>query len=192
MLGAIAGDVIGSVHEWAETKTKDFPLFVPESCFTDDSVLTVAIADWILHPAMDLVQIFHNYFEAYPGRGYGGMFYQWAENRSRKAYNSFGNGSAMRVSPVGFAFETQEEILLWAERSAAVTHNHPEGIRGAQATALAVYLARKGLEKDQIRTQLESRFGYDLSQKLDIIRPTYCFNETCQKTVPQAIIAFLE
>ena len=192
MLGAIAGDVIGSVHEWAETKTKDFPLFVPESSFTDDSVLTVAVADWILHPEMDLVQIFHDYFEAYPGRGYGGMFHQWAENRNRKAYNSFGNGAAMRVSPVGFAFETMDEVLLWAERSAAVTHNHPEGIRGAQATAVAIFLARQGKNKKQIRHKLELQFGYDLSRRIEEIRPAYRFNETCQETVPEAIVAFLE
>jgi ADP-ribosylglycohydrolase len=191
MLGAICGDVIGSVHEWAETKTKNFPLFVQESTFTDDSVLTVAVAEWILD-GKDLTEVLQAYTTAYPGRGYGFMYGQWAANRHRKPYNSFGNGSAMRVSPVGFAFGTAEDVLDWAERSAAVTHNHAEGIRGAQATASAVYLARQGIEKDQIRTELESRFGYDLSQKLDIIRPTYCFNETCQETVPQAIIAFLE
>lgn len=191
MLGAICGDVIGSVHEWAATKTKDFPLFVRKSTFTDDSVLTVAVAEWILD-GKDLTKVLQAYTAAYPGRGYGLMYGQWAANRHSKPYNSFGNGSAMRVSSVGFAFDTAEDVLDWAERSAAVTHNHPEGIRGAQATALAVYLARNGLEKDQIRTELESRFGYDLSQELDIIRPTYCFNETCQETVPQAIIAFLE
>lgn len=191
MLGAICGDVIGSVHEWAETKTKNFPLFVQESTFTDDSVLTVAVAEWILD-GKDLTEVLQAYTAAYPGRGYGLMYVRWAANRHRKPYNSFGNGSAMRVSPVGFAFDTAEDVLDWAERSAAVTHNHPEGIRGAQAAALAVYLARQDLEKAQIRTELESRFDYNLSEKLDTIRPTYCFNETCQETVPQAIIAFLE
>jgi len=191
MLGAIIGDVIGSVHEWAETKTKDFPLFVAESTFTDDSVLTVAVAEWILD-GNDLTDVLQTYTMAYPGRGYGLMYGQWAANRHRKPYNSFGNGSAMRVSPVGFAFDTTEEVLAWSERSAAVTHNHPEGIRGAQAAALAVSLARKTSDKAQIRTELESRFGYHLSQRLDEIRPTYEFNETCQATVPQAIIAFLE
>jgi len=191
MLGAIAGDVIGSVHEWSETKTKEFPLFVPESSFTDDSVLTVAVADWILN-GNDLTELFHKYFEDYPERGYGGMFHGWASERRREAYNSFGNGAAMRVSPVGFAFETVEEVLNWAERSAAVTHNHLEGIRGAQATALAIFLARKGKQKAAIKEEIESRFGYKLDKRLRDIRPTYRFNETCQGTVPEAIIAFLE
>jgi len=191
MLGAIIGDVIGSVHEGAGTKTKDFPLFVPRSTFTDDSVLTVAIAEWIL-TGQDLVDLLHAYFHDYPGRGYGGMFLDWAHDRLRQPYNSFGNGSAMRVSPVGFAFETMEEVLAWSERSAAVTHNHPEGIRGAQATAAAIYLARRGQDKDQIRRTIESQFGYDLGARLDEIRPTYRFDETCQKTVPQALAAFFE
>jgi ADP-ribosylglycohydrolase len=191
MLGAIIGDIIGSVHEWNGTKTKDFPLIVSGSFFTDDSVLTVAVADWIL-TGRDLTDILHNYYRAYPDRGYGGMFRQWAQEKLRTQYNSFGNGSAMRVSPVGFAFEAIEDILLWAERSSAVTHNHPEGIRGAQATAAAIYYARRIQDRDQIKGLLESQFGYNLSTSLDKIRPTYCFDETCQGTVPQAIIAFLE
>ena len=191
MLGAIIGDVIGSVHEGAGTKTKNFPLFVSQSTFTDDSVLTVAVAEWILS-GHDLVDLLHAYTHAYPARGYGGMFRRWASNRVRQPYNSFGNGAAMRVSPVGFAFETIEEVLAWSERSAAVTHNHPEGIRGAQATAVAIYLARRGQNKDQIRSTIESQFGYDLSARLDQIRPTYRFNETCQGTVPQALAAFFE
>ena len=191
MLGAIVGDVIGSVHEGAGTKTKDFPLFVSRSTFTDDSVLTVAVAEWILS-GQDLVDLLHAYYHNYPGRGYGGRFYDWACDRRRQPYNSFGNGAAMRVSPVGFAFETIEKVLAWSERSAAVTHNHPEGIRGAQATAAAIYLARRGQDKDQIRSTLESQFGYDLSARLDQIRPTYHFDETCQGTVPQALAAFFE
>jgi len=190
LVGAIAGDVIGSVHEWAGTKTKDFPLFVPQSTFTDDSVLTVAVAEWIL-TGEDLVDLLHTYYHNYSGRGYGGMFHDWAFHRLRQPYNSFGNGAAMRVSPVGFAFDTIEEVLAWAEQSAAVTHNHPEGIRGAQATAAAIYLARRGQDKDQIRRSLESQFGYDLSARLDQIRPMYRFNETCQGTVPQALAAFV-
>ena len=129
MLGAIVGDVIGWVHEGAGTKTKDFPLFVSRSTFTDDSVLTVAVAEWILS-GQDLVDLLHAYYHNYPGRGYGGRFYDWACDRRRQPYNSFGNGAAMRVSPVGFAFETIEKVLAWSERSAAVTHNHPEGIAG--------------------------------------------------------------
>jgi len=191
MLGAIVGDVIGSVHEGIGTKTKDFPLFVPRSTFTDDSVLTVAIADWIL-TGEDLIDMLHKYTDAYPGRGYGGFYYHWATARVREPYNSFGNGAAMRVSPVGFAFETTEEVLAWSKRSAEVTHNHPEGIKGAQATAAAIYLARRGHDKDQMRQTLEAQFGYDLSARLDQIRPTYGFDETCQGTVPQALAAFFE
>ena len=191
MLGAIVGDVIGSVHEGAGIKTKDFPLFVPRSTFTDDSILTVAVAEWILS-GEDLVNLLHAYYHSYPGRGYGMMFHHWASAHIREPYNSFGNGAAMRVSPVGFAFETMEEVLVWSERSAAVTHNHPEGIRGAQATAAAIYLARRVKVMDQIRRALESQFGYELGARLEEIRPTYGFNETCQGTVPQALAAFFE
>jgi len=191
MLGAIVGDVIGSVHEFAGTKTKDFPLFVQGSTFTDDSVLTVAVADWILS-GRNLVELFHAYTDSYPERGYGGMFYHWATRRHSEPYNSFGNGAAMRVSPVGFAFETLDEVLTWAKRSAEVTHNHPEGIRGAQATAVAIYLARRIQGKDEIRRRIESLFSYDLSPRLEQIRKTYCFDETCQGTVPQALMAFFE
>jgi len=191
MLGAIVGDVIGSIHEGAGTKTKYFPLFVARSTFTDDSVLTVAVADWILTGG-NLVDLLHTYFHAYPASGYGGMFYHWANDRVREPYNSFGNGAAMRVSPVGFAFETIEEVLEWSKRSAAVTHNHPEGIRGAQATAAAIHFARRGQSKEQIRESIESQFGYDLHPRLDEIRPTYRFDETCQGTVPQALAAFFE
>lgn len=182
---------MGSVHERIGTKTKDFPLFVSRSTFTDDSVLTVAVAEWIL-TGQDLTDILRAYYRAYPGRGYGGMFRVWAEVKRRMPYNSFGNGSAMRASPVGFAFDTIDDVLRWAEQSSAVTHNHPEGIRGAQATAAAVYYARRIKDKNQIKQLLESHFGYDLSQTLDQIRPDYGFDETCQGTVPQALIAFLE
>jgi ADP-ribosylglycohydrolase len=191
MLGAIIGDIIGSVHEGIGTKTKDFPLFVSRSTFTDDSVLTVAVADWIL-TGQDLTDLLHAYFRAYPGRGYGGRFHDWASGRREEPYNSFGNGSAMRVSPVGFAFGTLEDVLAWSERSAAVTHDHPEGVRGAQATAAAIYYARRVSDKDKIGHIIESQFGYDLSAALDEIRPTYQFDETCQGTVPQALRAFLE
>jgi ADP-ribosylglycohydrolase len=191
VLGAIFGDIVGSVHEGAATKTKDFALIVPRSTFTDDSVLTIAVAEWIL-THQDLVDLFRDYADRYPARGYGGMFRHWMVTRSREPYNSFGNGSAMRVSPVGFAFDTLEDVLLWSERSAAVTHNHPEGIRGAQATAAAVFWARHLRDKAEIRRLLAERFGYDLAFTLDEIRPTYRFNETCQQTVPQALVAFLE
>ena len=191
MLGAIVGDIVGSVHEFIGTKTKEFPLFVPDSRFTDDTVLTVAIAEWVL-TGRDLIDLLHEYTQAYPRRAYGIRYGRWADTRSRQPYNSYGNGAAMRVSPVGFAFDTIEEVLRQAERSAAVTHNHPEGIRGAQATAAAVFFARRTQDRDEIRRELETRFGYALGPRLDDIRPTYRFNETCQDTVPQALIAFLE
>jgi len=191
MLGAIVGDVIGSVHEGAGTKTKEFDLFVPGSRFTDDTVLSVAVAEWILDGG-DLVELLHSYTREFPGRGYGGMFYTWVRSNAREPYGSFGNGAAMRVSPVGFAFDALEDVLARAKRSAAVTHNHPEGIRGAQATAAAIYYARLGQTKEQIRPTLEERFGYDLHARLDDIRPAYGFDETCQGTVPPAVVAFLE
>ncbi len=191
MLGAIIGDIIGSVHEGVGTKTKDFPLFMERSIFTDDSVLTVAVADWIL-TGEDLTDLLHAYYHNFQYRGYGGMFSEWACERERKPYNSFGNGSAMRVSPVGFAFDSIDEVLLWAEKSSAVTHNHPEGIRGAQAIASATYYARKDRDKDWIKARLETQFGYDLNMTLDSIRPSYSFDGTCQGSVPQALTAFFE
>lgn len=191
MLGAIAGDIIGSVHEFAAPKTTEFPLFAEHSRFTDDSVLTIAVADCLLTGA-SYIDKFHQYTRAYPDRCYGAGFWHWVERGSRQPYNSWGNGSAMRVSPVGFAFDSLEEVLREAKASAEVTHNHPEGIRGAQATAAAVFLARQGESKQSIRKVVEERFGYDLSQSVADIRPTYEFNESCQGTVPPALIAFLE
>ncbi len=191
MLGAIAGDIIGSIYEWQAMKSKRFPLFDVHNEFTDDTVLTVAIADWILKDS-DLVDTSHEYFHLYPTAGYGGNFTRWAGYRKREPYNSWGNGSAMRVSPVGFAYNTLEEVLSKAEESAAVTHNHPEGIRGAQATAAAILLARQGNDKEAIKRYVVETFGYDLDQTLDDIRPRYVFDVSCQGSVPQSIIAFLE
>lgn len=191
MLGAIAGDVIGSVHEFIGTKTKRFPLFVAKSGFTDDSVLTVAVAEKLLHGG-DYVDLFHQYFQRYPGAGYGGRFGQWAAKRETSPYYSWGNGSAMRVASVGFAFDSLDEVMLHARESAEVTHNHPEGIKGAQATATAIFLGRTGRSKPEIKSHIEQTFGYNLSETLHEIRPHYTFNESCQGTVPQAIIAFLE
>ncbi len=191
VVGAIIGDIVGSAYEGAGIKSKDFPLFVARSTFTDDSVLTVAVAEWLL-TGCDLTDLLHAYYREYPGRGYGGRFHEWAGSGRREPYNSYGNGSAMRVSPVAFAFDSLDEVLAWAERSAAVTHNHPEGIRGAQATAAAIYYARRIKDREEIKRLLESRFGYDLSTTLDRIRPTYGFDETCQGTVPPALRAFLE
>jgi ADP-ribosylglycohydrolase len=191
MLGAIAGDIIGSVHEYTATKSTEFDLFVPESRFTDDTVLAVAVADCLMN-GLDYVDAFHHYFAAYPNAGYGLRFFHWASSGDRNPYNSYGNGSAMRVPPVGHAFNTMEAVLAEAAKSAEVTHNHPEGIKGAQATAAAVFLARGGESKHRIKNWLERTFGYNLSERLDDIRPTYRFDESCQGTVPAALIAFLE
>jgi ADP-ribosylglycohydrolase len=191
MIGAIAGDVIGSVHEGSGTKTKDFPLFVEDSRFTDDTVLTVAVAQRLLHGG-DYIDLFHDYFHAYPQAGYGGSFIQWAGYRRREPYNSWANGSAMRVGPVGFACDTLTEVLAQARQSAEVTHNHPEGVRGAQATATAVFLARSGQGKEDIKAHIEREFGYNLSERLDEVRAKYSFDVSCQGSVPQSIIAFLE
>lgn len=191
MIGAIAGDIIGSVYEWHNIKTTDFPLINDACFFTDDSVLSIALADSILSgkPYKTLLKEYHS---LYPNAGYGGMFGRWAVSKESEPYNSFGNGAAMRISPVGFAFSTLDMVMAKAEEYTAVTHNHPEGIKGAQATAAAIYLARTGNDKEQIRTFIQMRFEYDLSRRLDDIRPGYKFDETCQGTVPEAIIAFLE
>jgi ADP-ribosylglycohydrolase len=158
---------------------------------TDDTVLTVAVAECLLR-GRDYVDAFHEYFDAYPLAGYGGSFLWWAASRRREPYNSWGNGSAMRVSPVAYAYSTLEDVLTEARRCAEVTHNHREGIRGAQATASAVFLARTGNSKEQIRRYIEERFEYFLDESLDQIRPTYHFDVSCQWSVPQSILAFLE
>jgi ADP-ribosylglycohydrolase len=191
MLGAIAGDIIGSVHEGARTKTKDFPLFVADSTFTDDTVLTVAVADCLLHGG-NYVDALHKYYHAYPFAGYGGTFKRWAGFRERQPYLSWGNGSAMRVSPVAYVHDSLNEVLEEAKRSAEVTHNHGQGIRGAQATAAAIFLARTGSSKDHIRHYIEEKFDYFLDETLAQIRPTYHFDVSCQGSVPQSILAFLE
>ena len=191
MLGAIAGDIIGSRFEQNPIKTTDFELFHPECRFTDDSVLTLAVAEHIFL-GRDLVDTLKEYFNQYPDAGYGERFMQWASSPSREPYNSFGNGSAMRVSPVGFAFDSLEVVLEKARGTAKVTHNHPEGIKGAQATAAAVFLARTGSSKKEIKSFIEAQFQYNLSDRLDSICPQYTFDATCQGSVPQAITAFLE
>lgn len=191
MIGAIAGDIIGSVYEFRPIKTKVFPLFCRDSDFTDDSVLTVAIAQAILtgRAYSDTVrELGRQHLTA----GYAPLFMEWLLSDDPRPYNSFGNGSAMRVSPVGFAFDRREEVLREAARSAEFTHGHPEGIKGAQATAVAIYLARTGATKNDIRQEIVANFGYDLARTLGEIRPSYGFFETCQRTVPEAIIAFLE
>jgi len=191
MIGAIAGDVIGSVYEWNNIKTKQFDLFSPDCCFTDDTVLTVALAESILTDA-DYASLMRAYYRRYPDAGYGGFFQRWARAHECQPYNSWGNGAAMRISSVGFAFNTLDEVLVRAAEYTAVTHNHPEGIKGAQATAAAIFLARTGSTKANIKQYTVANFHYDLSRSVDEIRPTYRFDESCQGTVPQAIVCFLE
>lgn len=190
-LGAIAGDVIGSAYEFRPCKRTDFELFPPGASYTDDTVMTVAVADWLLS-GEPLSQVFQRYGRRYPHAGYGGMFKRWIYSAELQPYGSYGNGSAMRVSPVGWAFGTLEETLEKARESAAVTHNHPEGIKGAQATAACIYLARTGHSKQQIKDYVEQAFGYDLNRTCNAIRPRYDFDTTCQGSVPESIVAFLE
>ncbi|MCP4699018.1 MAG: ADP-ribosylglycohydrolase family protein [Gammaproteobacteria bacterium] len=191
MIGAIAGDIIGSIYEGNSIKTKEFPLFSMGCTFTDDTVLTAALADSILNdvPYVDKLK---QYYRDYPWAGYGGAFEAWAVSKGNRPYNSWGNGSAMRVSPAGFAYNDLETVLEKAKQSAEVTHNHPEGIKGAKATAAAVFLARNGKDKPAIKRYIETEFGYHLSTPLDEIRRTYDFDVSCQGSVPQSIIAFLE
>ena len=191
MIGAIAGDVIGSVYEHRRIKTKDFPLFHRVCRFTDDTVLTVAVAEAILNetPYVDSVR---RMGKLYPRAGYGPSFTRWLKSENAEPYNSWGNGSAMRASPVGFAFTTENEVLAQAKATAEITHNHPEGIKGAQATAFAVFLARTGNDKETIRSRIASGFEYDLDRTVDEIRPTYSFQISCQESVPEAIVAFLD
>ena len=191
MFGAIAGDIIGSVYEAHWIKTKDFPLLDPRSRFTDDSVLTIAVARAILDAAPYATAV-KEIGRAYPDAGYGGTFSLWLRSDDSRPYGSWGNGSAMRVSPVGLAFDTPEEVLSEARRSAEISHDHPEGIRGAQATALAVFLARSGSSKEEIRGEVEERFAYDMARSVDAIRPDYTFDLSCQGSVPESIIAFLD
>lgn len=196
MMGAIAGDVIGSVFEgrkhWLINRTPHFaPLFNRKCRFTDDTVLTVAVAEHLLDEG-DLTAIFKDYYSAYPSAGYGGTFRKWAKSKSLAPYNSYGNGSAMRVSPVGYAYDSLEEVLLHAKRTAAITHNHPEGVKGAQATAAAIWLARQGNSKAEIRDYIERKFQYELLWTVEDLRPSFGFDVTCQGTVPPALMAFFD
>ena len=191
MLGAIAGDIIGSVYEHQPIKTKDFPLFSDGSTFTDDTVLTIAVADALLDDR-DYAKSLRKFGRKYPNAGYGKSFLTWLAVDGHPPYGSWGNGSAMRVSPIGWACNSIDEVLREAERSAVVSHNHPEGIKGAQAVALAVYLARTGSTKTEIKSEITERFGYELERTVDDIRPTYAFDVSCQGSVPESIICFLE
>ena len=196
IIGAIAGDVIGSAYEFNPTREYGFELFTPKSTFTDDTVLTMANAQWLLedeqHSHETLVNIMQDLCHRYEWRGYGGRFVQWIVSSNPQPYGSFGNGSAMRVSPVGYYAKTLDEALELAKISAEVTHNHPEGVKGAQATAAAIFLARQGKTKQEISKYVAETFNYDLSRTLEEIRPDYTFDETCQRTVPEAITCYLE
>ena len=202
MYGAILGDIIGSPYEFDQGyKTKDFPLFSRNSKFTDDSVMTLAVADAFLSlpPQASEVEIrrflvrsMQTYGRKYPYAGYGGMFRRWLKDTNPQPYGSYGNGSAMRVSSAAWLFDDLQTVRHMARLSAEVTHNHPEGIKGAEATASAIYLARTGSTKAEIKSYIEANFHYDLSRSCDEIRPAYRHVESCQETVPEAITAFLE
>ena len=204
MYGAVIGDIVGSPYEFDfnNIKTKDFPLFSEKSEFTDDTVMTVAVAEALLDVIEDkitsdddiktcIVDAMKKWGHRYPHSGYGARFIAWLEN-GYQPYNSFGNGSAMRVSPVGWLYDDLDKTRHMARLTSEVTHNHPEGIKGAEATASAIFLARNGASKEEIKEYIIREFGYDLSRTCDEIRPTYHHVESCQETVPEAITAFLE
>ena len=197
MIGSIIGDIVGSIYEFGNIKTKDFEFFSEKGSFTDDSILTVATADWILKGG-EVAKYYsrYGYENPWPMGGYGGGFQLWIVRSNRQGdyrpYNSCGNGSAMRVGPVGWAYNSKEDVLAKAKESAECTHNHPEGIKGAQATALCVMMARQGARKESIREEIEKTFGYDLGFTCDEIRPSYTWGGTCQDSVPQAIVSFLD
>ena len=201
MLGSIIGDIVGSVYERRNMKTKDFQLFSPRGHFTDDSVMSIATADWLLHGG-ECASYYAKWGNCYPRVGYGRAFREWLWKKKHGEvalpYNSCGNGSAMRVGPVGWAFQTKEETLEAARQSAECTHNHPEGVKGAQVVALCVFMARQGRNKEEIRTAVEEEFGYDLSFTIDEIRNEYGwesrfgYGALCQASVPQAVVAFLD
>lgn len=202
MYGAILGDIIGSPFEFDRgDKTKDFKLFSRRSHFTDDSVMTLAVCEALLKVGQDatvkeiedaVITSMQSWGRRYPHEGYGGYFRRWLTARHPEPYNSFGNGSAMRVSAAGWLYDSLEKTRVVAKATANVTHNHPEGIKGAEATASAIFMARNGSSKEEIKKYIENEFHYDLNRTLDEIRPSFHMDETCQKTVPEAIIAFLE
>lgn len=194
ILGAILGDIAGSRFEFRNEKSTDIKLFTEADYFTDDTVMTIAVADWLMSGA-SLSNIMRDWATEYPNRGYGGLFYEWLfpiDDSEMGPYNSYGNGAGMRVSPCGYIARTLDEALDLAKQSAEVTHNHPEGIKGAQAIASAIFLARQHTPKEEIHRYIEHTFGYDLQRTCDDIRPTYEFDETCQGSCPEAIIAFLD
>ncbi len=198
ILGGIVGDIIGSTREWHNVKTEDFELFPQGSCFTDDTVMTMAVAEWLMtdpsHSESALIKCMQRLGRKYPNAGYGGMFRRWLKTDNPEPYNSFGNGSAMRVSPVGLYANSMEEALELARITASVSHNHPEGIKGAQAIAAAIYLKRTEMfdDRGKIKRFIEQEFGYNLDVDLREIRKDYAFDVTCQGSVPIAIMAFLQ
>lgn len=191
MIGAVAGDIIGSIYERNPLKREDFPLFHTHSQFTDDTVMSLAVARAILQDG-NYGREMKSLGQKFPYAGYGGNFRRWLFEPEIIPYNSWGNGSAMRVSPVGFAFNTEEEVLREAKASAEISHNHPEGIKGAQSVALAVFMARQGSSKDEIRSRISADFSYDLDRTVEEIRPGYQFDVSCMGSVPEAIISFLD
>ena len=200
MYGAILGDIVGSPYEFdMGDKAKDFPLFSEDSYFTDDTVMTIAVAEAFMVAPDDenavrqrLVQSMQKWGHRYPGAGYGVRFSSWLDSKNPQPYNSWGNGSAMRVSAVAWLYDDLDTVRHMARLSAEVTHNHPEGIKGTEATAAAIFLARTGHSKAEIKDYIENEFHYDLSRTCDEIRPAYHHVESCQETVPEAITAFLE
>ena len=202
MYGAILGDIIGSPFEFDRgDKTKNFDLFSKGCDFTDDSVMTIAVGEALLAVGPEatvkeieeaVVTNMQDWGKRYPYAGYGGRFRYWLRERNPKPYGSYGNGSAMRVSAAGWLYDSMERTREAARATANVTHNHPEGIKGAEATAGAIYMARSGSSKEEIKEYIEREFHYNLDRTLDEIRPGYHMDETCQRTVPEAIIAFLE
>ncbi len=191
MLGAVIGDIVGSIYEASPIKSKDFVLFQPGMTFTDDTVCTLAIADCLLSGG-SFDRYLRGYVRSYPNRGYGQMFREWAFADNAPAYGSWGNGAAMRVAPVGHAADTLETALDLARQSANASHNHPEAIKGAQAVATSVFLALSGESAAEIRRHITNRFSYDLDTTVDAIRPGYKFDVSCQGTVPPAIICALD
>lgn len=195
IIGAISGDIIGSTREFNSIKTKDFNLFTKKSTFTDDTIMTLAIANWLIKDKISkkvLVDELKYWGNKYPDAGYGGMFKRWLKQDTPQAYGSWANGSAMRVSPCAWVGESIEEVQNLSYKSAVVTHNHPEGIKGALATADAIYLARIGAKKQEIKDHIEVRYQYDLDITLDELRPYYSFDVSCAGSVPESIICFLE
>lgn len=212
MLGAIIGDTVGSVYEFHNIKTTDFPLFGPRNNYTDDSIMTMAVADWLLtdpqHGMDTLEDSFLSFAKKYPCPmgGYGGGFHCWLfhpedlgeygshdfKPGTRHPYNSFGNGAAMRCSANGWMFNNLDKTERVAGLSAAITHNHPEGIKGAQSTAAAIFMARSGKSKEEIREYISSKYGYNLNRTCEEIRPVYDWDSSCQGTVPEAMVAFFD